>query len=236
MYVSDQVDPTCKYTDLVCIESFDTCINLCGGINLPKVISCVGTDGKRRRQLVKGKDDLRQDAVMQQVFVLVNRLLAREPATAKRHLSIRVYKVCPVTNLPLIYLKVLLFFRPCSLKVVPLTQRSGIVEWCEGTISLGCYLIGTPQCPAQGAHMRYHPKDWSNAICRKKLMVRDLTLCNIYRPFIVDPALFSVFRKQEIVRVQSCPSITRYVNIFSQSSIISSWKAFPVHLNGLNIS
>ena len=93
-----QVDPTCKYTDLVCIESFDTCINLCGGINLPKVISCVGTDGKRRRQLVKGKDDLRQDAVMQQVFVLVNRLLAREPATAKRHLSIHVYKVCPVTN------------------------------------------------------------------------------------------------------------------------------------------
>ena len=231
-----QVDPTCKYTDLVCIESFDTCINLCGGINLPKVISCVGTDGKRRRQLVKGKDDLRQDAVMQQVFVLVNRLLAREPATTKRHLSIRVYKVRPVTNY-LNFLPQLATVLPTLFpQVVPLTQRSGIVEWCEGTISLGCYLIGTPQCPAQGAHMRYHPKDWSNAICRKKLMVGDLTLCNIYRPFIKDPALFSVSRKQEIVRAQSCPSITRYVNIFSLSSIISSWKAFPAHLNGLNIS
>ena len=48
----------------------------------------------------QGKDDLRQDAVMQQVFVLVNRLLRKEPATCKRRLSIRTYKVglsvCPV--------------------------------------------------------------------------------------------------------------------------------------------
>ena len=43
--------------------------------------------------LFQGKDDLRQDAVMQQVFVLVNRLLMREPITRKRKLSIRTYKV-----------------------------------------------------------------------------------------------------------------------------------------------
>ena len=55
--------------------------------------------------------------------------------------------------------------------MVPLTQRSGIVEWCEGTISLGTYLIGTPQAPNQGAHARYHPKDWPNSTCRKKLLV-----------------------------------------------------------------
>ena len=42
---------------------------------------------------MKGRDDLRQDAVMQQVFVLVNQLLAKEPATAKRKLSIRTYRV-----------------------------------------------------------------------------------------------------------------------------------------------
>ena len=42
---------------------------------------------------LQGKDDLRQDAVMQQVFVLVNRLLRREPATCKRRLSVRTYKV-----------------------------------------------------------------------------------------------------------------------------------------------
>ena len=88
-----QVDPSCKYDKVVCIENFDSWMNLCGGINLPKVISCLGSDGRKRRQLVKGKDDLRQDAVMQQVFVLVNRLLAREPATAARRLSIRTYRV-----------------------------------------------------------------------------------------------------------------------------------------------
>ena len=88
-----QVDPSCNYDNLVCIESFDSHVSLCGGINLPKVISCLGTDGRRRRQLVKGRDDLRQDAVMQQVFVLVNQLLAKEPATTKRKLSIRTYRV-----------------------------------------------------------------------------------------------------------------------------------------------
>ena len=77
----------------MCIKGFDSFITLCGGINLPKVISCLGTDGRRTTQLIKGRDDLRQDAVMQQVFCLVNKLLSKEPATAKRKLSIRTYKV-----------------------------------------------------------------------------------------------------------------------------------------------
>lgn len=34
------------------------------GINAPKVVECLGSDGKRYRQLAKsGNDDLRQDAV-----------------------------------------------------------------------------------------------------------------------------------------------------------------------------
>lgn len=99
-----QVDPTCSYNQLLCIEGFDSHVNLCGGINLPKVISCLGSDGKRRRQLVKGKDDLRQDAIMQQVFGLVNQLLAKEPATAKRKLSVRTYKVAMIGYHPFVEL------------------------------------------------------------------------------------------------------------------------------------
>lgn len=48
----------------------------------------------RHRQLVKsGNDDLRQDAVMQQFFSLINDLLAQSVETRKRCLSIVTYKV-----------------------------------------------------------------------------------------------------------------------------------------------
>ena len=40
-----------------------------------------------------GNDDLRQDAVMQQLFGLINEVLAHSPATAKRRLRIVTYKV-----------------------------------------------------------------------------------------------------------------------------------------------
>jgi len=54
------------------------------------------SDGRRYRQLVKsGNDDMRQDAVMQQFFQLVNVLLATDPATRRRQLHISIYKVQP---------------------------------------------------------------------------------------------------------------------------------------------
>lgn len=78
---------------MVTVDSYDNHITLCGGVNLPKVVSCLGSDGRRRRQLIKGKDDLRQDAVMQQVFAVVNQLLSKKRSTASRKLLVRTYKV-----------------------------------------------------------------------------------------------------------------------------------------------
>ncbi len=43
--------------------------------------------------LFQGRDDLRQDAVMQQVFGMVNNLFKKEAATRKRNLNVRRYKV-----------------------------------------------------------------------------------------------------------------------------------------------
>ena len=43
--------------------------------------------------LNQGKDDLRQDAVMQQVFGMVNQLLKENGETRKRDLRIKTYKV-----------------------------------------------------------------------------------------------------------------------------------------------
>jgi len=53
------------------------------------------------------------------------------------------------------------------LKVVPMSQRSGILEWCEGTVPMGEYLIGV-----NGAHQRYRPDDWKAIDCRRAMSVR----------------------------------------------------------------
>lgn len=113
-----------------------------GGINAPKRIECIGTDGKHYLQLLKGKDDPRQDAVMQQVFNIVNNMLNESKVTKKDRLIIRTYAV------------------------IPLSQKSGILEWCTNTLTLGEYLIG-PKSNA-GAHQRYRPQDTPPHLCRKQ--------------------------------------------------------------------
>ena len=64
----------------------------------------------------------------------------------------------------------------CLSKVIPLSQRSGIVEWCEDTLPLGEYLIGRPGTKT-GAHSRYYPGDWTSLDCRKKVKVNRLSSC-----------------------------------------------------------
>ncbi|NWW94397.1 ATM kinase, partial [Rhynochetos jubatus] len=137
-----KVDPTGRYENLVTIVSFKPEFWLAGGLNLPKIIDCVGSDGKERRQLVKGRDDLRQDAVMQQVFQMCNTLLQQNTETRKRKLTIRRYKV------------------------VPLSQRSGVLEWCSGTTPIGEFLVNGEL----GAHKRYRPKDYSSYQCQQLMM------------------------------------------------------------------
>ncbi|XP_070480934.1 serine-protein kinase ATM isoform X2 [Equus przewalskii] len=137
-----KVDPTGEYENLVTIQSFKAEFRLAGGLNLPKIIDCLGSDGKERRQLVKGRDDLRQDAVMQQVFQMCNTLLQRNTETRKRKLTI------------------------CTYKVVPLSQRSGVLEWCTGTVPIGEFLVNNEN----GAHKRYRPEDFSALQCQKKMM------------------------------------------------------------------
>ncbi|XP_030248293.1 serine-protein kinase ATM isoform X3 [Sparus aurata] len=137
-----KVDPSGCYDNLVTVRSFMPHYRLVGGVNLPKIIDCVGSDGKSRRQLVKGKDDLRQDAVMQQVFSMCSMLLQRNTDTRKRKLNIRRYKV------------------------VPFSQCSGVLEWCSGTVPIGEFLVEANK----GAHKRFRPRDWTNLACRKKMM------------------------------------------------------------------
>jgi len=111
------------------------------GIHRPKIVSCIGSDGLKRRQLVKGNDDIRQDAVMEQVFDAVNNILGRH--RRPRGLRVRTYAI------------------------VPLAPQAGVIEWVEHTLPFGMYLA--PRSGPKGAHERYFPDDLKHLQCRQRL-------------------------------------------------------------------
>ncbi|EAU90455.2 atypical/PIKK/ATM protein kinase [Coprinopsis cinerea okayama7 len=90
------IDPTLKYENCVWIHKYENVFETAGGVNCPKISWCYGTDGVRYKQLFKGNDDMRQDAVMEQVFELVNRILVKDRETSRRSLRVRSYKVVPL--------------------------------------------------------------------------------------------------------------------------------------------
>ena len=91
--------------------------------------------------LVKGGDDMRQDAVMEQVFDNVNCMLDRDTETSKRKLGIRTYRI------------------------VPTTPQTGVLQWVENTLPFGTILCDREM----GTHPRYFPLDWSHMQCREHL-------------------------------------------------------------------
>lgn len=137
------VDRSCQYPEgsFPHFNGLSDRVMVMNGINAPKVVECFSSDGHKYRQLAKsGNDDLRQDAVMEQFFGLVNTLLQDHSDTLKRRLKIRTYKV------------------------IPFTPSAGVLEWVDGTIPLGEYLIGSTR--NGGAHGRYRKTDWSFLKCR----------------------------------------------------------------------
>jgi ataxia telangiectasia mutated family protein len=59
-----QIDPSGDYKSVVTVKGFEPTFKLAGGINLPKIIACIGSDGRGRRQLVKVKS---QDIIIYSV-------------------------------------------------------------------------------------------------------------------------------------------------------------------------
>ncbi|GMH31457.1 hypothetical protein Nepgr_033300 [Nepenthes gracilis] len=141
------VDRSCQYQEgsFPHFKGLADSVVVMNGINAPKVVECYGSDGKTYRQLAKsGNDDLRQDAVMEQFFGLVNTFLQNHQDTWKRKLGVRTYKV------------------------VPFTPSAGVIEWVDGTLPLGEYLIGSTR--NGGAHGQYGVGDWSFLKCREHMI------------------------------------------------------------------
>jgi hypothetical protein len=139
---SAAINVDCNYKDIVRVASFASTFSITdSGISRPKIVECLGSDGCWYKQLVKGGDDMRQDAIMEQVFELVNSIFRKDNETRKRNLRIRTYKI------------------------VPTTPQTGVLEWVDNTIPFGQYLCDKES----GAHKRYRPNDWTHSNCREHL-------------------------------------------------------------------
>jgi hypothetical protein len=116
-----------------------------GGVNVPKVLLCELSDGQVVRQLLKAGDDLRQDALIEQVFTTANLLFHRRDTT--RPLRVRTFTI------------------------VPLAPTAGILQWVEHTTPLGEYVTGRVSGKAEhpGAHERYFPGEPTTRECRMQL-------------------------------------------------------------------
>ncbi|KAL7930004.1 hypothetical protein V8C35DRAFT_313835 [Trichoderma chlorosporum] len=113
-----EVNANRNYSKVPMISRLEPTMAIASGVSAPKIITAIGTDGAKYKQLVKGgQDDLRQDAIMEQVFAAVSSLLKLHRATRQRNLGIRTYKV------------------------LPLTASSGLIEFVRDTIPLHEFLM-----------------------------------------------------------------------------------------------
>ncbi|KAE8350977.1 Serine/threonine-protein kinase tel1 [Aspergillus coremiiformis] len=120
MHIKIRID--CDYTDVPKLVRYHPEFTIASGVSAPKIVSAFATNGLRYKQLFKGgNDDLRQDAIMEQVFQQVSNLLKDHQATRQRNLRIRTYKV------------------------LPLTSNAGIIEFVPHTIPLHDYLLPAHQ-------------------------------------------------------------------------------------------
>lgn len=110
------IDVTCQYKDIATFDHFSEWYTRAGGLSRPKVMTCFDSNGQKYTQLFKKDDGFRQDAVMEQIFVLVNDLLNRNRQTRSRKLRYRTYGV------------------------LALPEATGVIEFVVGTKPLIKYL------------------------------------------------------------------------------------------------
>ncbi|KAI8851462.1 hypothetical protein BC829DRAFT_117003 [Chytridium lagenaria] len=91
------------------IVRFSPHVLVMSSMRRPKRIKMVGSDEKSYPWLVKGGEDLRLDQRIQQMFEIMNKLMAVNPFCVRSGISLVTYKVIPMSN------------------------SLGIIEWVEGT-------------------------------------------------------------------------------------------------------
>eukprot|EP00755_Sulcionema_specki_P008190 Sspe_Gene.40257::Locus_19427_Transcript_1_1_Confidence_1.000_Length_7027::g.40257::m.40257/K07203/MTOR, FRAP, TOR; serine/threonine-protein kinase mTOR len=85
----------------VCIKSFAPTLEVISSKQRPRKLTMIGSDGQPYKFLLKGREDLRQDERVMQLFGLVNTLLKYDQfitAAARADLTIEQYPVIPLSN------------------------------------------------------------------------------------------------------------------------------------------
>ena len=114
------------------------------GIHRPKIVNCIGSKGTRFKQLVKGEDDMRQDAIMLQVFGTVNDLFRHEENDfIKKNLGS--------------YISGTRQLRLITYGITPLSPTSGVLEWVDNTMAFGDYIQDGKGKGRTGSHSKYYP-------------------------------------------------------------------------------
>ena len=97
--------------------------------------------------------------------------------------------------------RILVHWSVCSnpSQVIPLSQRSGVVQWCVDTIPLGQYLV----VGEQSAHRRYYPTSPSSAKCREAITVSTSSSCLAIFCYIYDIKIIGVLCYCSLVKYYS---------------------------------
>lgn len=115
--ISLPLRPGGNYDDIPQVTKFSNTVSIMSGLSTPKVLTAYSSDGQQYKQLFKsGNDDLRQDAIMEQVFEEVSKMLQNHKTTRQRSLHIRTYKV------------------------IPTSPRSGIIEFVPNSVPINEFL------------------------------------------------------------------------------------------------
>ncbi len=114
--ISIALRPDGTYADIPTIVRYRSTMRIYTGNSKPKRLDAIASDGRTYIELYKSNDDLRQDAIMEQVFAEVSKMLHKHRTTRQRNLQVRTY---------------------C---VVPLSTQSGIIQFVPNSTSLTDYL------------------------------------------------------------------------------------------------
>jgi len=92
------IDIVSRYSGVPTLQRYRSRYSVLGGLHRPKKMYAVDSLHRIHPQLFKGEDEVRQDAVMEQVFEMSNKFLSRDRKTKARHLRFRTYTVIPLAH------------------------------------------------------------------------------------------------------------------------------------------